>query len=271
MCRLIGFASPQLATIADLVGELQCSTFQHMSRLHADGWGTMWLDSNDQIESVKIATPGQNDSTLTSAMVGEVARARVVHLRMATDGMAVRLENSHPFVTDGIGLAHNGSIVPTDYLRQRLSPETLASVRGDTDSELYLAAIRQSVATGLNLADAVFETVSWLRESYPTASLNALIMSKDEFVAVHSSSFATPPLAEFEARSLSAAELPLDHVENYYTLSYLRRDDGSVVFSSSGIDRNGWTPLPGESVTSVDLRSFKLITRTLQAAHTQVS
>jgi glutamine amidotransferase len=270
MCRLIGFASPEPTTLADLVGALQCSTFQHMSRLHADGWGTMWLDSDDRIESLKIATPGQDDSTLTSAMVEEHTRARVVHLRMATDGMAVRLENSHPFVTDGIGLAHNGSIVPTDLLRQHLTPETLAGVRGDTDSELYLAAIRQAVATGLSLADAVFETVGWLRTSYPKASLNALIMSDTEFVAVHASSFATPPLAEFEASGLSADELPLDHVDSYYTLSYLRHENGAVAFSSTGIDRSGWTPLPGESVTSVDLRSFELVTRVLQPSPERV-
>ncbi|QNE46520.1 class II glutamine amidotransferase [Glaciihabitans sp. INWT7] len=270
MCRLIGFASPEPTTLADLIGELQCSTFQHMSRLHADGWGTMWIDAENRIESLKIATPGQDDDALTASMTDEQSRTRVLHLRMATDGMAVRLENSHPFVTDGIGLAHNGSIVPTELLREHLTPQILAGVRGETDSELYLAAVRQAVATGLSLADAVFETVRWLREAYPKASLNALIMSDSEFVAVHASSFATPPLAEFEASGLTADQLPLDHVDSYYTLSYLRRENGAVAFSSTGIDRAGWTPLPAESVTSVDLRSFDLVTRTLAPAAERV-
>jgi glutamine amidotransferase len=271
MCRLIGFASPEPTTLADMVGDLQCSTFQHMSRLHADGWGTMSLNSAGQIESLRIATPGQDDSALTSAMVDQASLARVVHLRMATDGMAIRLENSHPFVTDGIGLAHNGSIVPTDRLRSTLSPEILADVRGDTDSELYLAAIRQSVASGLSLADAVFDTVRWLRDEYPKSSLNALVMSRREFVAVHASSFSTPPLADFEASGLSRDDLPLDHVDSYYTLSYLRRANGAVAFASTGIDRQGWTALTAESVSSVDLRSFEFVTRTLEPSHQPVS
>lgn len=264
MCRLIGFASPTPTTLVELIGDLQCSTFQHMSRLHADGWGTMRLNAENSIDSVTIATPGQDDDLLTSAMADVPTRARVVHLRMATDGMAVRRENSHPFVTDGIGLAHNGSVVPTALFRNHLSPEVLAGVRGDTDSELYLAAIRQGVRTGLSLGDAVIETVGWLRSVYPKASLNALVLSADEFVAVHASSFATAPYAEFTASGLAEHELPLDHVDAYYQLSYLRRDDGAVAFSSTGIDRSGWSALPGESVTTVNLTTFELSTRLLE-------
>jgi glutamine amidotransferase len=264
MCRLIGFVSPTESTLADLIGDLQCSTFQHLSRLHSDGWGTMWLDSSREIESLKIATPGQDDILLTESMTEQATTARVTHLRMATDGMAVRLENSHPFVTDGIGLAHNGSIVPTAALRDSLSPEVLAGVIGETDSELYLAAIRQNVRAGMSLADAVYATVSWLRGVYPKASLNALILSPTEFVAVHASSFATAPFAEFEASGIAEAEFPLEHLDAYYQLSYLKHPNGAVAFSSTGIDRTGWTVLPGESVTAVDLSTFSMTTRELE-------
>jgi glutamine amidotransferase len=266
ICRLIGFASPTASTLADAIGDLQCSTFQHLSRLHADGWGTMWLDDADVIQSTKIATAGQDDLRLTEAMAEQATRARVVHLRMATDGMPVRLENSHPFVADGIGLAHNGSIVPTAALRDSLSPEVLAGVRGETDSELYLASIRQNVRLGFSLADAVFTTVSWLRSVYPKASLNALILSPTEFVAVHASSFATPPFAEFAASGIAEEEFPFEHMDAYYQLSYLRSASGAIAFSSTGIDRSGWTELPGESVTAVDLRSFELTTRQLDVS-----
>jgi glutamine amidotransferase len=266
MCRLIGFVSPTERTLSDLIGGLQCSTFQHLSRLHSDGWGTMWLDGERRLESVKIATAGQDDILLTDAMTEQPTTGRVVHLRMATDGMAVRPENSHPFVTDGIGLAHNGSIVPTAALLESLDDEVLAGVLGDTDSELYLAAIRQNVRRGMNLADAVFSTVSWLRSVYPKASLNALILSPTEFVAVHASSFSVPPLAEFAASGLSDDELPLGHLDAYYQLSYLRAPDGAVAISSTGIDRSGWTPLPAESVTTVDLDSYELTTRELAPA-----
>lgn len=263
MCRLIGFVSPTATTLAELVGGAQCSTFQHMSRLHADGWGTAWLDEAGEVDSVTTAAPGQDDPELAQAMADEAVRARIVHLRMATDGMAVRAENSHPFVTDGIALAHNGSVVPTGLLRDNLTDDVLAGVRGDTDSELYLAAIRQGVRAGLSLSDAVFETVTWLRAAYPVASLNALILSPTQFIAVHASATAPPPHEDFAASGFSADELPLDHLNAYYQLSYLRAADGAVAFSSTGIDRAGWTALPAESITTVDLSSYELSTRTL--------
>jgi len=267
MCRLIGYASPTEVTLAELVGSLQCSTFQHMSRLHADGWGTMWLgEDNHELLHVKVeksAVPGQDDIDLTNAMTEAPSRGRVVHLRMATDGMVVRQENTHPFVTDDIGLAHNGSIVPTGILRDSLSAESLDGVDGDTDSELYLAAIRQGVRAGLSLSEATFETVNWLRALFPLASLNALVMSPTEFVAVHASSLSPAPKHEFAARGLIAADLPLDHINAYYSMSYLRRADGAVAFSSTGIDRSGWSPLPDESITTVDLSTFEMTTRML--------
>jgi len=253
MCRLIGFVSPHESTLVDLVGEQQCSTFQQLSRLHSDGWGTMWLTKERTIDSLKIATSGQNDPRLTESMTDRATTARVTHLRMATDGMAVRLENSHPFVTDSIGFAHNGSIVPTEALRNSLEPEVLAGVLGDTDSELYLAAIRQHV-----------RAVSWLRSRYPKASLNALILSPTEFVAVHASSFSTAPVAAFTESGIVEAEFPLEHFDAYYQLSYRRHASGAVAFSSTGIDRTSWTVLPGESVTAVDLATFALTTRELK-------
>ncbi|MCU1406848.1 MAG: glucosamine--fructose-6-phosphate aminotransferase [Glaciihabitans sp.] len=278
MCRLIGFASPRPTTLAEVVGPMQCSTFQHLSRLHADGWGTMWLGpersstgnlapalmASARINVTKSANPGQSDDVLTAAMAEEPSRGRVVHLRMATDGMTVRYQNSHPFVVDGIGLAHNGSIVPTGILRDSLSPTILADVSGDTDSELYLAAIRQGVRAGLSLSEAAYETVNWLRGYFPRASLNALVMSPTEFVAVHASTESPIPRHDFAARGLNATDLPMDHIDAYYSMSYLRHPDGTVAFASTGIDRTGWTPLPDESVTTVDLRSFEMTTRELE-------
>lgn len=265
MCRLIGYASPTPGTLSELIGAAQCSTFQNMSRLHADGWGTMWLDDDNRIASARITTPGVEDERLTSALSQTPARCRAVHLRLATGGMPVRLENCHPFVTDGIGFAHNGSILPVGPLRKHLPPDVLADVKGDTDSELYLALIRAGVRNGRSLPEACYQAVSWLRQIYPTASLNALVMSAAEFVAVHAGSFAQPPYDDFAASGLREDELPLDHLQAYYRLSYLRRADGAVAFSSTGIDQHGWCALPDESVTWVSLDTFELTTRKLNS------
>jgi glutamine amidotransferase len=263
MCRLIGFASPTETTLSALIGEGQCSTFQHLSRLHDDGWGTMWLDDGNRLTSLKAATPGQDDPRLTKALTQKAARAGVTHLRMATDGMAVREQNSHPFIAGGIGLAHNGSIVPTGILRDRLPAEVLSEVHGDTDSELYLALIRSGVREGMPLGEASHWAADWLRRVYPRASLNALVLSASEFVVVHASSLSEPPYDDFLASGLRHDELPLGHTEAYYELSYLQREDGAVAVASTGIDRSGWTPVPDESVLTVDLESFEITTMPL--------
>jgi glutamine amidotransferase len=271
MCRLLGFASPVPTTLAELVGGAQCAAFQALSRFHADGWGSSWLTADGGVESHTSAHPGTDDELLTNSLGDHVSRGQVVHLRLATPGLPVRKENSHPFIADDISFAHNGSITPTGPLRDALSEASLAGVSGDTDSELYLAAIRDGVRQGLKLTDAVYNTVQWLREVYPLASLNALIMSDTEFVAVHASSKALTPLEEFAALG-RGEELPLGHGDDYYRLSYRRGADGAVVFSSTGIDRDGWIPLDEESITTVNLASFEITTRHLaREARSQVA
>jgi len=265
MCRLIGFVSPTPTTLSELVGGAQCAAFQDLSRLHADGWGASWLTPTGSVDSHTSAYAGTNDERLATSLGDHASRAQVVHLRLATPGIPVRKENSHPFVADEISFAHNGSISPTGPLRQGLSPEALAGVTGDTDSELYLAAIRDGVREGLSLSDAVYNTVVWLRELYPLASLNALVMSDTEYVAVHASSRSITPRDEFVALG-RGTELPPGHGDDYYRLSYRRHLDGAVAFSSTGIDRDGWTELDNESVTTVDLRSFAISTRALSTA-----
>jgi glutamine amidotransferase len=266
MCRLLGYAAPTPTTLADLIGERQCVSFRDMSRLHADGWGSAWLDDTagaTVIERVRDTISAGHTSPMVVAMEDEKARARIVHLRMATAGIPVTIENTHPFVTDGVAFAHNGGVVPVSDLRALVEPDILASVEGATDSELYFALIRQYVSHGMTLFDAACETAVVLRARFPKASLNALVLSADELIAIHSSENARIPLTEFQASGLSDAELPLDHLNNYYRMSYLRTADGSTAFTSAGIDSSGWTPLPPATVASVSLRTFEFKTRSV--------
>jgi glutamine amidotransferase len=268
MCRLIGYVSPVATTLAELVGRDRCAEFQGLSRLHTDGWGASWLAPNGTLETHTTAEPGTDDALLTTSLGHRSSRAQLVHLRLATPGLPVRAENSHPFVADNISFAHNGSITPTGRLREGLSADALAGVTGDTDSELYLAAIRDGVRHGLSLTDAVYNTVAWLRELDPLASLNALVMSDTEFVAVHASAGSATPTREFAALGWDA-NLPAGHGDDYYRLSYCRDSTGAVVFSSTGIDQYGWTPLDDESITTVDLRSCAVSTVLLSDADQQ--
>ncbi len=160
-----------------------------MTQLHKDGWGSAWVTGGSTsptfVSNETSPLTGAGDDRLTAALSERRARAQIVHLRMATDGMACAPENTHPFLVDGLAFAHNGSLTPTSIIEAHIAPDILAGLRGDTDSdsdsdsdsERYLAVIRSKLAEGHKLFDAVCLTVSELRPLFPNTSMNALILS----------------------------------------------------------------------------------------------
>lgn len=144
---------------------------------------------------------------------------------------------------------------------EHIAPDLLASLEGDTDSERYLAVIRSKIAEGHAPFDAVCRTVLELRPIYPDLSMNAIILTSTELIAVHASENADTPHDLFDASGL--LNLPQDHRTAYYLMRQRRLDDGTIVFASSGLDIVGWEPLPAESVTRVDLDTLETTTRLL--------
>lgn len=263
MCRLLAYAAPAPVRISDVIGAEQCERYQRLGRLHRDGWGSMWVDDVGGPAALarhRDATGAFEDARLREALRHPRSRARAFHLRLATGSLPVNLENTHPFVADGIGLAHNGSIVPSAELRAMLRPEVLAGVEGSTDSELYLGLIRQYVRDGLDLLDSVPAAVTRIRAHYPTASLNAILLTPRELLVVHSSTTATVPWREFAALGRAVGDLPVDHDDRYYRMGCHVAPDGSIAFTSTGLDTTGWAPLPEDSVTRVELSTMRTTT-----------
>jgi len=266
MCRLLGYASDHARTTESILGGTQSAVFQDMAALHRDGWGSAWLDeslADSEISAVRSAQTGVHDEVLTGVLTSTPARARITHLRMATDGMACEPQNTHPFVADGMAFAHNGSLVPTALLEELIAPEIASALRGDTDSERYFAVIRTALSTGLDMIDAVHHAVTQIRMSFPNASMNALLLSHTHLIAIHANVGARVPYEDFDASGLSDEEFPLDHRNAYYLMRQRRLDDGTIIFASSGLDIVGWDPLPSESIVSVDLRTLELETRAI--------
>lgn len=277
MCRLIGFASLGSESISDVIGDQQCDLFQGMSRLHRDGWGTMWIEDaadpageQPPVLAFRSVTSGLGDVDLRARLLDHPARARAVHLRMASKGMPVRLENTHPYVEDNIGFAHNGGIIPTDSLRALLDELSLAPIKGNTDSELYFALIRQYHRAGASLSEATVSAVSQIRALYPQASLNALILGEQQLIAVHASRETPIPFEELIESGLTDDELPLEHGTDYYRMGYYRSPNGSIAFSSVGIEMTGWRELPHESVVSVDLGSLEMTAQSISSVRDSV-
>lgn len=270
MCRLLAVASASGASLRTLLGEEQCATFLEMSRLHADGWGTAYVPSlrARSLRSVRDPEPiveGTAAALTANEAMSTDAAARIVHLRMATSGLPISEQNTHPFVVGDRAFAHNGAITPKAELAELIGPAYRAGVEGQTDSELYFALVRQHADATGSLLEGTCRAVEIIRERFPAASLNALILTTTQLLVVHSNERSLIPTRELTASGLQHHELPLNHLDAYFQMSYRRLADGSVVFSSTGIDRTGWTPLTPATVTCVDLDTLDSQTRALRA------
>lgn len=264
MCRLLGYAAPAPTTVETVLGGEQRQVFADMAVLHRDGWGTAWRDGGGSVRADVHANAATDDPALTDSLAAVPAPARIVHLRLATRGMATAPANTHPFLVDGMAFAHNGSLEPTGPIERLVSARHRAALAGTTDSERYFAAVRTALDTGVAPLEATLTTVAALRAAYPHRSLNALLLTPAELIAVHASQDVPIPFDEFTA--VPAQQLPRYHAEGYYLMRMRRNDDGSVVFASSGLDIAGWEPLPAESVTRVDLSTLAVETVPLSSA-----
>ncbi len=266
MCRLLGAVSPAPVTVETVLGAGQRQVFADMARLHRDGWGTAWRNDEGRIERLVRPTTGVGDAEFGDTLAGGPATARIVHLRLATMGLACSTENTHPFLADGMAFAHNGSLEPTGPIERLIGPEQLAALSGTTDSERYFAAVRTLMSRGATAFEALVDTVSTLRATYPDRSLNALLLTPTELFAVHASENVPIPMGVFAASGIPLERLPRHHVDAYYQMRTRRGADGSILFASSGLDIAGWEPVPSETVTRVDLTTLTRETVPLSAA-----
>jgi predicted glutamine amidotransferase len=257
MCRLLGVVSTTPTSVSDAVGDGVLRDFVALTKVHGDGWGVGAVGREGDPPRAEVsAGTALNDPAFDRAMHDQRAVATVVHLRWATNGLAVQPENSHPFVADGLAMAHNGSIKPMAPLDDLLSPEFAASLRGTTDSERYFALIRQYRSTTATLVDAVGLAVARLRAQYPDASLNALILASDQLIVVHA--HARSRLLAEDIEEITAAELPAEHLEDYFALRVARPENGTLVIASTGFGELPWEPLPPECIVAVSLRDIAM-------------
>lgn len=263
MCRLFAFVAPLPTTSRSELGVDGTESLLSLARLHGDGWGRASVRTPGEAPHV-IRSPlsAVNDPDFDAAL-SSPSRAAIVHLRWATAGLPVNECNAHPFEVDGIAFGHNGTIKPLDELRALLSPESVAELRGTTDSEMYFALIRERLAEGLDLHEATTRVASMLRERFPLASLNALLLDGEQLVAVHAS--ATSILTDDDLSRLAplADVLPDEHNEDYFALRWREGADGTIAVGSTGVAGLGWSALPAESVTAIRLADRSVSTLSL--------
>lgn len=257
MCRLLGVVSTSPIAVSDAVGAHVLKDFVALTKIHGDGWGIAHAGRAGEPPRVEVsAGSALDDPAFDAATRNHRWAASLVHLRWATNGIAVQPRNSHPFLADGVAMAHNGSIKPTTALDTLIDPSITATLGGTTDSERYFALIRQHRPAAPDLAEAVRRAVAQLREFYPDASLNALVLGEDQLIAVHA--HARSRLPDEDIKEITAAELPPEHLEDYFALRWARPDEHTIVVGSTGFGDLDWQPLPPESVTSISMRDLSM-------------
>ncbi|MCW2686433.1 MAG: class glutamine amidotransferase [Mycobacterium sp.] len=257
MCRLLGVVSALPITVSGAVGPSTLKDFVALTAVHGDGWGIARTDHAGQHPIVEVSAGSALDDALFTTITTErPAAASLVHLRWATNGLAVQPQNSHPFVADGIAMAHNGSIMPMGPLEELIDADIAASLGGTTDSERYFALIRQHRRSTGTLAEAVRRAVAQLRGPYPEASLNALILGEGQLIAVHA--HARSRLLAEDIAEISAADMPAEQLEENFALRYARPDDQTLVIGSTGFGDLDWQPLPPECVTAVSMSDLSM-------------
>lgn len=266
MCRLLGYAARGPVTTDDVIGPASCADWQRMGRLHADGWGTAWVDDATHVQVHRDPSDGTTSPDLADALSSAPSPARITHLRLATEGMRNQLSNTHPFRAGDVAFAHNGSVRPIERLRPMVTADEIAPIGGTTDSAIVFALILRRVREGQRLFDATIDTVDQLRDLFPTSALNLLLLDPTQLIAVHANEGATVPYEDFEASGLGP-DLPRDHEDHYYQLSWTRTADGSIAFSSSGLDTDGWTRMEQHTAARVDLATLETEFVTLAGAH----
>ncbi len=221
MCRMIAFAAAEPREMAPFLSHL--ARFSRCGNLvagwekrpagnHSDGWGIAYRQGN----SMSVMRSGQ--PAATDPLLGEVAAKTtrfIGHVRYASNPETVNAGNSHPFLSGGVALAHNGTF------KGRIGAEAHARKVSDTlvFTEVLAAAWKDRTLEGLHESLSRLLGDAGLVGDYSAANM---------LIAADTSLFA---LRKFRRNP------------EYYTL-YLRSGEGLTVAASEPLDDlPGWVLL----------------------------
>ena len=257
MCRLFGYVSNERTSPSSELGAENFDEFTALTRIHADGWGMAWNDpETGQVRIAKSTQRADLDPEYADLSTRASSRSGFVHLRWATGDLAVTPENTHPFLDDNMAFAHNGHIFPIEQLESLLTPDSLARLKGTTDSERYFQLIRQSIERLGNARAGVSEALRTLIQRFPNASLNALLLTDTHLFAIHVNSRADSPKEQLRSLVETSDALPARHGNEYYAMDY-RSTHAHYRVISSGLSRERWTPAPPDAAVAVSLTTRK--------------
>jgi predicted glutamine amidotransferase len=250
MCRLLAWRSPRPICPEELLGADR-DRLAELSRVHCDGWGVAFADPGMHLSVDRGPEPAHLDPRFSEAIRSHRSQAGMVHLRWATEDLAVTLGNTHPFsasVDDlPVAFVHNGMLPDSAALLADIDPDLVRDFRGDTDSERYFGLFMTELRReGGDIAAAMSKTAKRLSDVAYT-SLNAMILT---------------PRTLAVACLFKPENRPSDEDEDYFDLTWEARD-GLISAWSTGVRPSAThgQPLDNRTLLVVDIASgeFELV------------
>lgn len=194
MCRLLGAVSARPASLAETL-DADLHAFAELSALHCDGWGHAYLHGRDL--TVVKAPEAALDSEQFWRSVGRASTdAALLHLRMASPGLAVDGLSTHPFERDGVAFAHNGFAGTPAVLDHLVREYDAPRARGTTDSERYFSLVLAGMRDR-SPAEALWWAAERISErADDVTALNALLLTDQALYAFECWSPDAPPRPE---------------------------------------------------------------------------
>jgi len=184
MCRLLAWRSEVPLTPREVLGA-DADQLAELSRVHCDGWGYARVagapGAATDITVDRGADPAHLSPEFRAVMQDDAATAGIIHLRWATEGLAVNLGNTHPFLATmhggPVAFVHNGMVPESAALLPHIDADLQAEFRGDTDSERYFGVLMTELrrADG-DVVDAYRHTAKLLAD-FAYTSLNSMILT----------------------------------------------------------------------------------------------
>jgi len=254
---LLGYVTTSPISVAELLGEEALAKFTALTAVHGDGWGMAWHEDGDGTRCASSPDTAALDPTYDELTRCALGAAGLVHLRWATGGLPVTLENTHPFRNGDYAFAHNGHVSPISRLEMLLSDESRAQLKGDTDSERYFRYVLQTIAATGSEPEGIAVALGTLMDEFPESSLNALMLTPSYLFAVHINTNAPAPTKALRDLFEAESEIPARHQTEYFAMDYRVTPDAVHVISS-GLDEEGWTPVPEDTAAMVDLETRQI-------------
>jgi len=229
MCRLLGFTSTERKSFYDVVGS-DFDAFVELSAVHKDGWGIGY-----EGEIVKDINPAKESTLLSQTSQTLETNGALLHLRQASKGISVDINNNHPFTHDAITFMHNGTIRPGNTAEQFISDKYKSLIQGTTDSERYFYALI-SMVDEFGLVEGVRQTVNSIRAIADYSSLNIMVQTPDMLIAV----------CEFNAENKTEWSS-----EDHYELRF-KKEGSDVIIASTGWGNSDWQHLDNHQLLVVD-------------------